>query len=154
MPVLSPEDLTEIARRAADTCAATAHAAGVSLDVSGESVRASADPDRLAQVIGNLLDNAVRVSPRGATVGVSVSVEGGSARIAVHDEGPGIPVEQRDHIFERFARLDPARGRAGGAGLGLAISREIVAAHGGSLALEPATDGGATFTITLPTDAE
>lgn len=148
--LLSSQDVTEIARRAADTCAATADAAGVNLDVSGASVRAPADPDRLAQVIGNLLDNAIRVSPRGATVGVNVSLEAGNARIAVHDEGPGIPLDQRDRIFERFARLDPARGRAGGAGLGLAISREIVVAHGGSLSVAPEPAAGSTFVVTLP----
>lgn len=148
----TPQDLTEVARRAVETYGATAQAAGVRLEVSGESVRAPADPDRLAQVIGNLLDNAIRVSPRGATVRVGVSRQDGSAQIAVHDDGPGIPAEHRDRIFERFARLDPARGRAGGAGLGLAISREIVMAHGGALSLAPETNGGATFTITLPTE--
>jgi heavy metal sensor kinase len=148
----SPQDLTEIARRAADTYSATADAAGVGLNVSGEAVHLDADPDRLAQVIGNLLDNAIRVSPRGATVRVGVSHSDGTAQVIVHDDGPGIPIEHRDRVFERFARLDPARGRAGGAGLGLAISREIVAAHGGSLTLGPATEAGTTFTITLPTD--
>lgn len=148
----SSQELNEIARRAADTYRVTAAAAGVSLDVAGESVRAPADPDRLAQVIGNLLDNAIRVSPRGAVVRVGVSRRDGVAQIVVHDDGPGIPVDRRDRIFDRFARVDPARGRAGGAGLGLAISREIIAAHGGSLVLDPATEGGATFTITLPTD--
>jgi heavy metal sensor kinase len=150
----SPQDLTEIARRAADTYAATAEAAGVDLRVLGDPVPVVVDPDRLAQVIGNLLDNAIRVSRRGATVCMEVSHNGGTARLFVRDEGPGVPEDERDRIFERFARLDPARGRAGGAGLGLAISREIIAGHGGALTLEPATDSVTTFIIELPADPE
>jgi signal transduction histidine kinase len=147
----SPNDVLALAQRAVRAHCATADRAGVALLASGERVEVSCDPDRIGQVLGNLLDNAVRVSPPGETVDVRVTREGEEARIEVSDRGPGVPAPERERIFERFARLDAARSRDAGAGLGLAICREVVAAHGGRLELAEPDGTGSTFVVTLPT---
>ena len=112
------------------------------------------DPDRMAQVLANLLDNALQHTPPGGRVSVTVrEPDPHWVEITVSDTGEGIPTEHLGHIFERFYRADPARSRAhGGSGIGLTISRAIVEVHGGGLSA--ASDGhghGATFTIRLPT---
>jgi signal transduction histidine kinase len=104
---------------------------------------------QLARVLGNLLDNA----QRHAREQVLVRVRGtqGWAVLTVADDGPGVPEGERERVFERFVRLDDARARDdGGAGLGLAIVREIVARHGGTITLGEAAGGGALFTVRLP----
>ncbi|MER5322851.1 DUF4153 domain-containing protein [Streptosporangium roseum] len=102
---------------------------------AGLSVRA--DPDLLAQVLANLLDNAVRHSPDGGVVVLAADAQGDGVRLRVTDEGPGIPPEDRARAFERFSRLDAGRAADdGGAGLGLAITKEIVELHGGSIHVE------------------
>ncbi|MEU8347536.1 HAMP domain-containing sensor histidine kinase [Spirillospora sp. NPDC048832] len=106
-------------------------------------------PGRLARVVGNLLDNAQRHA--GAAVRLSLREEAGAAVLRVADDGPGVPPADRERIFERFVRLDDARSRdEGGAGLGLAIARDLVAAHGGSLTVGEAPGGGALFEVRLP----
>ncbi|MFA1547811.1 sensor histidine kinase [Actinomadura chokoriensis] len=106
-------------------------------------------PGRLARVVGNLLDNAERHAD--ATVRVSLREEAGTAVLRVADDGPGVPAADRGRIFERFVRLDDARSRdEGGAGLGLAIARDLVLAHGGSLTVGEAPGGGALFEVRLP----
>ncbi|WP_433373941.1 DUF4153 domain-containing protein [Streptosporangium sp. CA-115845] len=103
----------------------------------GLSVRA--DPDLLAQVLANLLDNAVRHSPDGGTVVLAAAARGEGVRLRVRDQGPGIAAEDRARAFERFSRLDAGRAADdGGAGLGLAITKEIVELHGGSIHVEDA----------------
>ncbi|WP_219464015.1 DUF4153 domain-containing protein [Nonomuraea rhizosphaerae] len=93
-----------------------------------------ADPDLLAQVLANLLDNAVRHSPPGGSVGVTGEASGDGVRITITDQGPGIPASARGRVFERFSRLDAGRAAdSGGSGLGLAIVKEIVELHGGSI---------------------
>jgi two-component system OmpR family sensor kinase len=111
-----------------------------------------ADGDRLAQVFTNLLDNAIRHTPVRGRVGLTAQEEAGWVAIHVEDTGPGIPPEVLPRIFERFYQLDPARrGDAErGAGLGLAISREIVAAHGGTLTAKSVVGRGSRFTVRLP----
>jgi two-component system OmpR family sensor kinase len=112
----------------------------------------------LGRLLLNLLDNAIKHSPERGVVRLGLGLTDGGYRIVVGDDGPGVPEADRDRIFERFFRADPSRGRAersatGGAGLGLAISRWIAEAHGGTLVYESATDagrGGATFVVTLP----
>ncbi|MEU4233822.1 DUF4153 domain-containing protein [Nonomuraea sp. NPDC026600] len=95
-----------------------------------------ADPDLLAQVLANLLDNAVRHSPLGGSVSVTAAPDGDGVRIAIADQGPGIPASAHGRVFERFSRLDTGRTTdAGGAGLGLAIVKEIVELHGGSISI-------------------
>ncbi|WP_433231728.1 sensor histidine kinase [Actinomadura formosensis] len=106
-------------------------------------------PGRLARVAGNLLDNAQRHA--GETVRLSLREEAGTAVLGVADDGPGVPAADRERIFERFVRLDDARSRdEGGAGLGLAIARDLVRAHGGSLTAREAPGGGALFEARLP----
>jgi two-component system sensor histidine kinase BaeS len=114
-----------------------------------------ADPDRLSQVLSNLLDNALRHTPEGGNVTVAVETRPGEVLLQVADDGSGIPADQLEAIFERFHRVDTGRlGAAGaGSGLGLTIARAIVHAHGGNLAAT-STGRGAVFTITLPRPAD
>ncbi|MGE5765386.1 MAG: ATP-binding protein [Mycobacterium leprae] len=112
------------------------------------------DVDRLGQVLGNLLDNALRHTPAGGGVTACVRGVGEFVEIGVQDTGEGITPEHLPHVFERFYRADAARDRAsGGSGIGLAISHAIVQAHGGSIRADsPGRGAGASFTIVLPVD--
>jgi signal transduction histidine kinase len=113
--------------------------------------RVLADADRIAQVLDNLLDNAIRYSPPGGEVTVSLSREDDQVACSVADAGPGIPVKHLPFIFERFYRVDLARGRGeGGSGLGLAIVRGLVLAHGGRTAASSVEGQGTTVTFWLP----
>jgi signal transduction histidine kinase len=107
------------------------------------------DPDRLTQVLRNLVRNAVAHTEPGDRVTVTSRPRDDHLEICISDSGPGIPPDQLEHIFERFYRLDRGRDR-GGSGLGLAIARAIVEAHGGRIRAESAPDQGATFRIELP----
>ena len=110
-----------------------------------------ADPARLRQVIANLVDNAVKYSPNGGRIAVSVDSFDGRGTIAVADEGLGIPAHEQERIFEKFYRLDPAMTRGiGGSGLGLHISRELVAGMGGTVGVSSRPGSGSTFTVSLP----
>jgi two-component system phosphate regulon sensor histidine kinase PhoR len=114
-------------------------------------VRLSADPDRLQQVVANLIDNAVKYSPAGGQVAISVASDGRRGTIEVADQGLGIPADELERIFEKFYRLDPAMTTGvGGSGLGLYISRELVRQMGGELTVRSTYGMGSTFTITLP----
>jgi len=110
-----------------------------------------ADVTRLRQIVHNLLANAVQHSSAGERVRVTIARSGGDATVSIRDRGPGIAAEDLDRIFERFYRVDQARGRAhGGAGLGLAIVRRLVELHDGRVWAESVEGQGATFTFTLP----
>ncbi len=110
----------------------------------------SADAQRLAQVLGNLLSNALRHTPAGGDVTVRVWADARGARVSVRDTGVGIAPEDLPHLFERFYRADPSRTRAdGGTGLGLAIAKQLVEAHGGTIVVESELGVGTTFTINL-----
>jgi signal transduction histidine kinase len=140
-----------------DEAAASAmpRALGVRIEVDADSAARRAqicgDPQRLAQVLANLLDNALAHSP--TTVTLTASASGGGVRLAVADDGDGIAAEHLPHIFERFYRADPARDRAhGGSGIGLSIVKSLVEAHDGQVAASsPGPGRGATFTVWLPT---
>jgi signal transduction histidine kinase len=109
------------------------------------------EPDRIRQILVNLITNAHEYSPEGATIGVSARVVGDELEIAVSDDGPGIPETQLDHIFERFTRGEAGlTQRVGGTGLGLAISKSLVELHGGTIAVESAPGQGSTFRFSLP----
>jgi heavy metal sensor kinase len=148
--LVGPQDLRAIAEAAVRSHRAAADGAGVSVAVEGEPVRAVADRDRVHQVVSNLVDNAIRHAPERGHVVVRVWQSGGEAGVTVTDDGPGVPAEARSRIFERFARQDPARQRSGGAGLGLAICREIVQAHRGRIWVEPREPRGSAFVVALP----
>ena len=124
--------------------------AGLQIDTSGVGAgRVRGDQTSLAQVVRNLVDNAARHAE--GAVGVVVRTDGGSVELVVEDDGPGIPEDQRQLVFERFVRLDEARARdAGGSGLGLAIVREIVTVHGGTVEISSSRLGGARFVVRLP----
>ncbi|MEU6848045.1 HAMP domain-containing sensor histidine kinase [Streptomyces sp. NPDC046716] len=125
---------------------------GDRLPVTVESVRSArvtGSRGQLARVLGNLVDNAQRHAR--AAVVVAVGVEGGEAVLTVADDGDGVPAGERERIFERFVRLDDARTRdGGGAGLGLAIARDVAVRHGGTLTVRAAPQGGALFELRLP----
>jgi signal transduction histidine kinase len=112
---------------------------------------AQGDPERVHQVVANLLENAIRHSPPDGRVWVSAHEVDGVTTIAVTDEGPGIPAHEAERVFERFYRTDEARSvRAGGTGLGLAIARWIVDAHGGAIRAESREPSGCRVVVDLP----
>src|SRR5581483_2321570 len=112
------------------------------------------DPERVHQVLFNLLDNAVRFTPPGGAVVVSAQRTNGSCEVSVADSGPGIPPEHLPRLFERFYRVDPSRSqRDGGTGIGLAIARSVVEAHGGRIRAESEVGKGSVFTFDLPVAA-
>jgi two-component system phosphate regulon sensor histidine kinase PhoR len=113
---------------------------------------AGADADRLDQVLANLVDNAIKYGQANGSVRVGgKKLDDGRLEISVQDDGPGIPPEALDRVFERFYRVDKARSRdQGGTGLGLSIVKHIVQAHGGEVRVESETGKGATFFFTLP----
>lgn len=145
-------DPLEVARRAAGAIEHLAELRGVSVVVTGGAPAVLGDPDRLQQVIANLLDNALRVmNEQSGTITVSLAHEGDWSTISVLDEGPGIAEEDLARIFDRFYRAEPSRERAkGGAGLGLAIVRAIIERHGGRIEAANRPEGGTRFTVYLP----
>lgn len=109
------------------------------------------DPDRMAQVLGNLLSNALRYTLKGGSVTLAASLLEHEVEIRIQDTGPGIGAEDIQHIFDRFYRADKSRQRdSGGSGLGLAIAKSIVENHGGRIWAESSDDSGTTFVLTLP----
>jgi PAS domain S-box-containing protein len=146
-----PAELSQLTATALRAVDALADAAGVSLISAVGGVRLLADPDRVVQALVNLLGNAVKFSPRAGRVTVSAEPRGHLALISVADEGPGIPPEKLESIFERFTQVDSSDARdKGGTGLGLAITRAIVEHHGGRIWAESNSAGGSTFRMTLP----
>jgi two-component system, OmpR family, sensor kinase len=113
--------------------------------------RLEADPDLIAQVVRNLLENARRHAGPGGRVSLSARARGGALTVSVDDDGPGIPPSERERVFDRFHRSEAARDRgSGGSGLGLAISRSIVELHGGRIWAEQSPLGGARISFELP----
>ncbi|MFI6417447.1 sensor histidine kinase [Streptomyces sp. NPDC050842] len=139
----------EVAQRTGDRIRVRVEAgAGAGGDADAGAV-VSGSRQQLARVIGNLLDNAQRHADTRITA--TVSVTDGGVLVRVDDDGPGVPEAERDRVFERFVRLDDARTRDdGGAGLGLAIARDVARRHGGDLTVGQAPGGGARFTLRLP----
>ena len=132
-----------------------AEAKGVALgiDVAETLPELDLDPARIAQAIGNLLDNAFTHTPEGGRVMVSAQASAGGVEVAVADTGPGIAPEDLNRVFDRFYRTDPSRARtSGGTGLGLTIARRLVEAHGGFIEVESVVGQGSRFTISLPSE--
>jgi len=119
--------------------------------LSDDLPRVDADPERIHQVLFNLVDNAVRFTPEGGRVTVSAARRDGRVHVEVTDTGVGIAPEHLPRLFERFYRVDPARSRGeGGTGIGLAIARSVVEAHGGHLSAKSELGSGSTFSFDLP----
>lgn len=147
-----PIDLAALAERVAGRFEAQAAPRAIRLTVTRppEPLSLSLDPQRVEQILGNLLSNALRHTPDGGQIRLSVTRQGTRAQVQVQDSGPGIPPEALPYIFDRFYRADKARSRHdGGAGLGLSIARQLAEAHGGTLSAENAPEGGARFTLEL-----
>jgi heavy metal sensor kinase len=134
------------------TMAPIARERGVQLVLEqGATTTVVADPDRVRQVVRNLVDNALKHAPRDGHVTVDVRTEGAFGEVSVADDGPGIAAEHLPRVFDRFYRVDDARSReVGGSGLGLAIVRELVEAQGGRVWVRSGSRGGAVFGFTLP----
>ncbi len=150
---LQPLFLHSAAQEALVDAMLQAQARGVRLENQvAEDVIAQADPDRLRQVLANLIDNAIKYGREGGHVSIGGrSMNDARVEITIADDGPGIPPEARARIFERFYRADKARSREqGGTGLGLAIVKNVVQAHGGEVRVESAPGAGTQFFITLP----
>lgn len=148
--VKEPVDLTEFLTDVQTSFSGTAEALGVDLRVETETgLRVVADPGRLDQVIGNLVANALRHTPRTGRITLAASSTPRGARITVADTGEGIPAEDLPFVFDRFWKGDRARTRAEGAGsgLGLAIARQLVQAHGGQIEVESQPGAGTRFTV-------
>jgi signal transduction histidine kinase len=123
----------------------------ITLEIPAEPVLIKADTDRLSQVVTNLLSNALKYSPEEKPVFVRLSQDEGTTLIAIEDSGPGIPGEEQEHIFEPFYRASHARQSSkNGMGLGLAICKDIVERHGGSIWCDSYPDKGSSFYVKLP----
>jgi two-component system OmpR family sensor kinase/two-component system sensor histidine kinase BaeS len=121
------------------------------LKQDGADLQVWGDPDRLAQVLNNLLGNSLRYTPDGGKIRVALELKDEMVELRLRDSGPGIPPEALPFIFDRFYRADRARSRAeGSTGLGLAISRQLILAHDGTIYVENHPQGGAVFIVRLP----
>ena len=148
----APIDVSALGRDCVVAALPTAQASGVELVCTAkEPIVMSGDQMRIAQLLDNLVSNALKFTPRGGRVELRAREERGGIVIEVADTGTGIPAEQQEHLFERFFRTSEATKQAiQGTGLGLAISRAIVEAHGGEIGVESAEDVGTTFRVTFP----
>ena len=147
------ESVAEIVRHTAEAFRPKAEAAGIVLvvELPEDLPPVWLDRTRIEQVLGNLVDNAIRHTPPGGTVTISALDNAGAVTIAVSDTGEGIPADLLPFVFDRLYRADPSRARAtGGAGLGLTIARKLVEAHGGSIRAESAAGAGSRFVFDLP----
>ena len=142
-------DLDEVVRDCTRDLAPLASARRIRVSSRLEPVSVTADEALLRRMLGNIIGNAVTYTPEGGAVDVTMIRRGDAVAIDVSDTGPGVPLDARDRIFERFVRLDPAR-REGGAGLGLSIARWIAEAHGGSVELRTSGPEGSVFSATIP----
>ena len=146
---MSELDLATLVQHSVEAAQVAADSKGIELVCSAEPARLAADPLRLAQVLDNLISNAIKYTPDGGRVAVTSWVRDGQAWFEVTDSGVGISAADRQQIFERFYRV---RGKdtPGGAGLGLAITKAIVDAHGGTISVESELGAGTSFRVSLP----
>lgn len=150
---LPPVDVGMTCQVAIERMQAVALQQGVSIDFTANGpMRLPADPDDLELVWSNLLENAIRFSPKGETVRMIMRANNGRGYVEVADRGPGIPPSDLGHIFERFYRADASRARnTGGYGLGLAISKALVEAYGGTIEPHSSPSEGTRMIVSLPT---
>jgi two-component system, OmpR family, phosphate regulon sensor histidine kinase PhoR len=150
-PGTDPVRLDRVVTEEVERLGSVVNDAGVQVTVEAGPVTVRGSSKDLALMLRNLLDNAVRYTPPGGNVAVSLSEDGGRVVLTVRDTGVGIPSRDLPRIFERFYRVDRARSRdTGGTGLGLSIARHVVEQHGGRIAARSELGGGSTFTVTLP----
>jgi signal transduction histidine kinase len=145
-----PFEVASVLEMAASESRLNAGRVTVSVEAQSTGLVADGDPERVHQVVANLVDNAVRYSPAGGTVTIAAHRDAGRVAIEVSDEGPGIPEQEASRVFERFYRADPSRSGHGGAGLGLAIARWIVDLHGGEIRAEARQPKGCRMVVLLP----
>ena len=147
-----PIDLEGLCRRSAQRLEAAASERGVSVRLLlRRDIEVLGDPAMIEQMVYNLVSNAIKYNREGGLVLLQLESDAGSALISVEDEGPGIPEELRERVFERFFRIDASRSRdTGGTGLGLAIVKHVAESQGGSVAVGKSHLGGAAFTVRLP----
>lgn len=152
-----PVDLADVARRIASELEVAARFKDQTLRLETpppDLPLVQGDPDRLAQILANLVDNAVKYTPRSGRVTLRLGHEAGSVWCSVEDTGPGLAPEDLDRLFLPYARLSarPARGESSH-GLGLALAQELTTLHGGTLRADASASGGARFTLSLPAGA-
>ncbi|GHU66490.1 sensor histidine kinase [Clostridia bacterium] len=148
-------DLLSLTKTVCDNFAGQVTSKSQRLRIEGASAIVNIDKDRISGVITNLISNAVKYTPMGSEISVFIRDMSAAVLLIVEDNGPGIPDADLPLIFERFYRADKSRNRGtGGAGIGLAIVKSVVAAHGGTVNAENRSDGGARFTVTLPKGAK
>lgn len=145
-----PYDVQTLLSHIAETFAATLSAKEQTLRVSGGSGRMLVDRERFVQLVGNIVANASKFSPPRTTISVDAGEGDDAIALRISDEGPGVPKEARGAIFERFVQVGAEPSRRLGVGLGLAIAKGIVDAHGGSISVDEAPTGGASFLVELP----
>ncbi|MEU0943090.1 HAMP domain-containing sensor histidine kinase [Streptomyces canus] len=143
-------DLVELVEHAADAFRASHPDHPLFVEEGPQALKLRLDPQRVRQVLDNLLTNAAVHTPAGTAVSVGVRVRDGHAQVRIADAGPGIPAADQERVFDRFYRVDKARSRdRGGSGLGLAVASSLVRAHGGRIELDSAP-GSTVFTVSLP----
>jgi two-component system sensor histidine kinase BaeS len=149
-----PLDLAHLVRHAVTDREAELRAAGLTLRtrITAEPLPVHADADRIHQALGNLLSNSARYCRPGDTVTVTASAEGDVVLVEVADDGPGIPADELPHVFDRLWRGSAARNRSSGSGIGLAVVKELITAHGGSTTAFSEPTGGTRIVIRLPRD--
>ena len=148
---LKPLDVAQVVRRVVGPFTATP-GAPIAVSLESEQATVMGDEARIEQVLRNLLSNARTHTPASGSITVAVTTSGNAVDISVHDTGAGIGAEHLDHVFDRFYRADESRSRAtGGAGLGLAMARQLVTAHHGDIRVDsPGPGQGTTFIVSLP----
>jgi signal transduction histidine kinase len=149
--LVAPSDLVN---RALEAARPRARAEGVTLrsDLPEDSPLVNVDPQRIGQVLGNLLSNALTYTPSGGEITIAARAKDSEVKVSVRDTGEGISTEDLPYVFERFYRADKSRSRAtGGTGLGLSIAKQLVEAHGGTIGVESTLGEGSVFWFTLPT---
>jgi len=147
----TPTDLAALLERVVARFSPQAGEGNINLDLVLEesSLTLSLDPQRIEQILNNLLSNAIRYTSESGTIHIRLFREGDNVFITVRDTGPGIPKEALPHLFDRFYKVDKSRRQHSGTGLGLSIARKLAQAHGGDLTASNHADGGAVFTLRL-----